>query len=88
MSDYETTQKRRNITVGIFVVAAVCFLVWLIFMFGDLPVFVSRWKSYKVAVQFSTAPGVQENTPVRFCGYHIGRVTEMKKPKVMKEVNS
>jgi len=74
-------------TVGIFVVAAVCALVGLIFKFGDLPVFVSKYKSFDVCVQFPSAPGVEENTPVRFCGYQIGRVTEVKPPAVMKEVN-
>ena len=88
MSDYETTQGRRNITVGIFVLIAVCSLVWLIFKFGDLPLFVSEWKSFMVQVQFPTATGVQENTPVRFCGYQIGRVTDVRPPKVMKEVDS
>ncbi len=74
-------------TVGIFVAAAVCALVGLIFKFGDLPVFVSKYKSFEVCVQFPSAPGVEENTPVRFCGYQIGRVTEVKPPAVMKEVN-
>jgi ABC-type transporter Mla subunit MlaD len=74
--------------VGIFVVVAVSALVGLIFKFGDLPVFVSKYKSFDVCVQFPTAPGVEENTPVRFCGYQIGRVTEVKPPAVMKEVNS
>jgi phospholipid/cholesterol/gamma-HCH transport system substrate-binding protein len=74
-------------TVGIFVLIAVCSLIWLIFKFGDLPVFVGEWKSYMVKVQFPMATGVQENTPVRFCGYQIGRVTDIRPPVVMKEVN-
>ena len=88
MSDYETTQRRRNILVGVFVIVAVCALFWLIFKFGDLPVFVSEWKSFKVRVQFPMAPGVQENTPVRFCGYEIGRVTKVEPPKVLKDLNT
>ena len=88
MSDYETTQRRRNIIVGIFVIVAVCAFFWLIFKFGDLPVFVSEWKSFKVRVQFPTAPGVQENTSVRFCGYEIGRVTKVEPPKVLKDLNT
>ncbi len=83
MSDYETAQKKRNVIVGVFVVIGVCSLVWLIFKFGDLPVFVSRWKSFEVRVQFPTAPGVQENTPVRFCGYQIGRVVDVKPPTIL-----
>ncbi len=88
MSDYETTQRSRNIVVGIFVIVAVFALVWLIFKFGDLPVLASKWKSFEVIVQFPAAPGVEENTPVRFCGYQVGRVTKVKPPKVMKEVNT
>jgi ABC-type transporter Mla subunit MlaD len=85
VSDYETIQRRRNITVGIFVVIAICAVVWLIFKFGDLPIFVGQLKSYQVSVRFPTAQGVRENTPVRFCGYQIGRVTDVKPPKVMED---
>ena len=88
MSNYETTQRRRNIIVGIFVIAAVGALFWMIFKFGDLPVFVSEWRSFQVRVQFPTAPGVQENTPVRFCGYQIGRVTDVVPPKILKDLNT
>ena len=35
MSDYETTQRKRNIIVGLFVLIAVCALIWLIFKFGE-----------------------------------------------------
>ena len=80
MSDYETTQKRRNMIVGVFVVGGICALVWLIFKFGDLPTAVTKMGSFEVYVQFPTAPGVQKDTPVRFCGYQIGRVTEVMAP--------
>lgn len=88
MSDYESTQRKRNIIVGIFAITALCAFAWMVFKFGDLPVFVSKYKSFRVIVQFPMAPGVQENTPVRFCGYQIGRVTEVRRPEIMKEVNS
>jgi len=88
VSDYETIQRKRNIIVGIFVIVAVCVLVWLIFKFGDLPIAVSKISSFDVRVQFPTAPGVQKDTPVRFCGYQIGRVTDVKPPKVMKDLNT
>jgi phospholipid/cholesterol/gamma-HCH transport system substrate-binding protein len=88
VSDYETIQRRRNIIVGFFVIAAVCALVWLIFKFGDLPTAVSKISSFDVFTQFPTAPGVQKDTPVRFCGYQIGRVTDVKPPKVMKDLNT
>ncbi|MFA5553211.1 MAG: MlaD family protein [Phycisphaerae bacterium] len=81
MSDYETTQRRRNITVGIFVVIALCALVWLIFMFNELPRRVTGFRSMQILVQFPTAQGVQEDTPVQFCGYQVGRVTHIMPPE-------
>jgi len=88
VSDYETVQGKRNIIVGIFVIAGICAFFFMIFKFRDLPVFVGGLRSYQVSVQFPTAPGVQENTPVRFCGYQIGRVTQVKPPKVMRDLNT
>ena len=85
MSDYETTQRRRNIVVGVFVIAGICSLVWLIFKFGDLPGFVAEVNSFQVNVQFPTATGIQKDTPVRFCGYQIGRVTSVMAPEVRKD---
>jgi phospholipid/cholesterol/gamma-HCH transport system substrate-binding protein len=85
MSDYETIQKRRDFLVGMFVLAALTAIGWLIFKFGDLPSVVSKWKSFDVYVQFPAAPGVQQDTPVRFAGYQIGRVTEVRPPKVMED---
>ncbi len=81
MSDYETTQRWRNITVGIFVIIALCALVWLIFMFQDLPGKLTEIRSFQVFVKFPVAQGVQRDTSVRFCGYEIGRVTDMMPPE-------
>ena len=80
MTDYNTLQKRRNVIVGCFVTITVALLIWLIALFGDLPVMVSEFNSFKVVVQFPTAFGVQEQTPVRYCGYQVGRVTEVSPP--------
>lgn len=88
MSDYETTQRERNVIVGIFVVAAICALVWLIFIFNDFPTIISQLRSFQVFVQFPTAPGVLKDTPVRFCGYPIGRVTKVMPPRVRKDLNT
>ncbi|MBW7991781.1 MAG: MCE family protein [Planctomycetes bacterium] len=85
MSDYETTQRKRNMIVGVFVVVGVCALVWLIFKFGDLPTVVTKMGSFEVYVQFPTAPGVQADTPVRFCGYQVGRVTKVMAPEIRKD---
>jgi ABC-type transporter Mla subunit MlaD len=52
----------------------------MILKFGDLPTAVTRLKSFNVYVQFPTAPGVMKDTPVRFCGYQVGRVTTVQPP--------
>ncbi|MHC4706640.1 MAG: MlaD family protein, partial [Planctomycetota bacterium] len=88
MSDYETAQRKRDIIVGIFVVVGICALVWLIVKFGDLPTVVSRFGSFPVYVQFPKAPGIQEDTPVNFCGYQIGRVTDVMAPRLLKDLNT
>ena len=88
MSDYETIQRRRNITVGIFVITAICAMIWLIFKFGDLPIKVSEFRSFQVTVQFPTAAGVQENTTVYFCGFPVGSVTEVRPPQVLKDLQT
>lgn len=86
MSDYETTQRRHNVVVGLFVILGMCALVWLIFKFGDLPGFVTKLDSFEVFVQFPTATGVQRDTPVRFCGYQIGRVTSVMAPEIREDM--
>ncbi len=88
MSDYETTQKRRNMIVGIFVIIGIGALVWLIFKFEDLPSAVTKMGSFEVFVQFPTAPGVQTDTPVRFCGYQIGKVTKVMAPEIRRDMVS
>ena len=88
MSDYETSQRRRNFVVGVFVVLGLSALGWLIFKFGDLPGIVTRYRSFQVFVQFPSAPGVQRDTPVRFCGYQIGRVTYVMVPEVLEDLET
>ena len=86
MSDYETSERRRNLIVGVFVVGALCALLWLIFQFRDLPGAVTKLNSFPVLVQFPTAPGVQKDTPVQFCGYQIGRVTKVMYPEPRRDL--
>jgi phospholipid/cholesterol/gamma-HCH transport system substrate-binding protein len=86
LSDYDTIQRRRNIVVGVFVLIALCALVWLIFIFGDLPTAVTELRSFYVKVQFAQAPGIERNTPVRFAGYQIGRVVSVEPPRVMPDL--
>ena len=88
MSDYETMQRRRSMAVGVFVIVAVIAFFWMILKFGDLPVFVSEIRSYEIKIQFPTAPGVQKDTPVRFCGYQIGTVTDVKPPNILQDKNT
>jgi phospholipid/cholesterol/gamma-HCH transport system substrate-binding protein len=88
MSDYETMQRRRSMIVGVFVVIAVIAFFWMIFKFGDLPILVSEIKSYEIKIQFPSAPGVQKDTPVRFCGYQIGRVIRVNPPEVMRDLDT
>lgn len=88
MSDYETMQRRRNVAVGVFVIIAIVAFFWLIFRFGDLPSLVSEIRSYEVRVQFANAPGVQRDTPVRFCGYQIGRVTDVSAPDILRDLKT
>jgi len=88
VSDYETTQRRRNIVVGLFVILGICALIWLILKFGDLPGVVTKMNSFQVFVQFPTATGVQKDTPVRFCGYQIGRVTSVMAPEIRKDLET
>ncbi len=72
--------------VGVFVVVGFLAFGWLIFKFGDLPLWVAKLRSYDVHVQFAAADGIQKDTPVRFCGYQIGRVTSVAPPEVRAEI--
>jgi len=74
--------------VGIFVILGLGALGWMILKFGDLPTALTRMKSFSVYVQFPTAPGVMKDTPVRFCGYQVGRVTTVQAPQVRKDLNT
>jgi len=88
MSDYESWQRRRNITVGIFVITGLAAFVWMVVSFGDLPVRLSKLNSFQVAVRFPSAPGVQKDTPVRFCGYRIGRVIDVIPPERLEDLST
>ena len=88
MLSYERIEKIQNVTVGIFVILGLLALGWLIFKFNDLPSAISRINSYQVSVQFESAPGVQKDTPVRFCGFQIGRVTDVLSPQIRDELKN
>ena len=80
MSDYDYIQSKRNMIVGAFVIVGVIVFIYMVFLFGELPVTMTKFTSYTIKVRFPYAPNVQENTPVNYCGYHIGRVTYVGKP--------
>ncbi len=86
MLGYERIEKIQNITVGIFIIFGLIALGWLIFKFNDFPTAVSKFNSYEVGVQFASSPGAQKDTPVRFCGYQVGRVTDVKPPEMRDEL--
>jgi len=88
VSDYESTQTRRNMIVGVFVVIALCALGWLIYRFGDLPTKVSEYNSFDLLVQFPTAQGLQKSTSVKFCGCQIGRVTRIAPPRILEDLDT
>jgi phospholipid/cholesterol/gamma-HCH transport system substrate-binding protein len=66
--------------VGAFVIVGVLVFAYMIFLFGELPVTVTKFTSYSVKVRFPFAPGVQKNTSIQYCGYQIGRVTHVEPP--------
>ncbi len=66
--------------VGAFVIIAFCSLIYLLFLFGELPVAISQMRSYEVLVNFKDAPGIQQNTPVQLAGYQVGRVINVSAP--------
>jgi len=88
MSDYNSIQKRLNMIVGGFVLIAILAFVWMIFIFGELPLVVAKHKSFEVFVQFPAAPGIQKNTPVQYCGYRIGKVFSVKPPERLVNLDS
>jgi len=87
MSDYDYIQNKRNMIVGAFVIVGVLVFAYMVFLFGELPVTVTKFTSYSVKVKFPFAPGVQENTPIRYCGYQIGRVTYVAPPAQFLDIN-
>ncbi len=82
MTDYATVQRRRNMIVGGFVLVAICAFFWMLMVFGDLPIAVSKMRSFEVLINFPSAPGIQRDTPVQYCGYQIGRVLNVSPPLI------
>ncbi len=85
MTDYNTRQRRRNIAVGGFVIVAFCAFLWMIFIFGELPIAVTKFRAFTILVNFPSAPGIQKSTPVQYCGYQIGRVMLVSPPQLVRD---
>ena len=88
MSDYNSVQKKLNFIVGAFVLIAILSLIWMVFIFGELPLIVTKHKSFEVFAQFPSAPGIQKNTPVQYCGYRIGKVFMVNPPDRLVNLDS
>lgn len=80
MMDYAAQQRRRNLIVGGFVLIALCAFFWMLMVFGDLPVFVGKMRSYEILIEFPNAQGIGRDTPIQYCGYQIGRVLKVSPP--------
>ena len=61
-------------------IVAFCAFLWMIFIFGELPIAVTKFRAFTVMVNFPNAPGVQKSTPVQYCGYQVGRVLNVSPP--------
>jgi len=72
--------------VAIFVIIGLVVLGWLVFQFGDLPTFVSRYDAHEISIFLPEAPGLQENTPVKFRGYRVGKVVRVDPPELLPDL--
>ncbi len=75
--------KNRDFIVGAFALIAVACFGWLVFMFGDLPGFVSKMDADIITIYFPEVPGIQESSAVLFKGYPVGKVIDISPPVVM-----
>ena len=80
MVDYEKRESRRNKIVGVFVILGIAALMWMVFLLGEMPIFVNSLSSFKIVTYFDSASGIQANSPVDYCGYQIGRVKKVYPP--------
>ncbi len=87
MADFQTKQRQRNLIVGGFVIVAIFAFIFMLFKFRDLPLFVSKFKSFEILVYFPETPGIQKDTPVNYCGVQIGRVRHVADPQIAENEN-
>ena len=70
------TEQKRNIAVGITVLAALCGLGYMLLLFGELPAFARP--GYLVRVRFPESGGMSAGGDVRLNGVRIGTIADMK----------
>lgn len=80
MADYNEQQRKRNVVVGTFVMFGFIAFLWMIYIFGELPIAMARLGSFQILANFPSAPGIQANTPVMYLGYQVGRVLDVSPP--------
>ena len=68
-------ERRRNIMVGVFVLAGLTALALLMILFGRGPTWLIRRDTYPLHVQFTEISGIREGTLVTAKGIEIGRVS-------------
>jgi phospholipid/cholesterol/gamma-HCH transport system substrate-binding protein len=67
-------ELRRNLMVGVFVLAGLLALGTLIVLFGQAPEWLSGARTYPIYVFFKSAGGIKTGTQVTVYGKEIGRV--------------
>ncbi len=71
------TDGRRNTFVGIFTVAALGALAWLMSSFGELPAMLGRGE-YELTMLVKEPSGIGDGTAIFLSGVQIGRVKEVR----------
>ena len=70
------TERRRNLAVGVTVLAALCALGYMILLFGRVPSFARG--GYKLTIDFPSAANLHVGAEVHLNGIPIGRVTKVR----------
>ncbi len=82
------TNSKRNTIVGLFVLIGIGIFGWMVMRFRDLPAFLSSIDAQIITINFPQAPGIEENSPVLFCGYPVGKVVKVSPPAFIPEINN
>ena len=69
-------QMTLEIKVGAFIVTGIAILVFLLFAIGDLATYFQP--GYSLRVQFESANGLGEGSPVQYAGVEVGKVEHLR----------